>query len=342
MKRIPLFILIPIVLGLIIGTFYFVSDSKEEFDITNTYVLGTLIIATLLLFIIDALDRVIENYKISILPEEEKKKALKEKDKSFFQSIYDSAFRKQSEKEERELVIDHGFDGITELDNNLPNWWLGIFYATIIYAVIYSVFVLSSDWANPPVEYETAVADFEKNYVPPTYDQFIAETTLNEGKIPAGQVLYEGKCVTCHATGGAGGAGPNLTDDYWKNQMTDDLYTNIVATVWKGVDGSAMVAFGENGDLSTEEIEQVAAYIQSLRGVKPPGNPKAPEGTLAPWVDGSNVSKQPAESNQQENEQQTPAEQLDANEQPATGETSDSIAPKAVEQVTETTTQPKV
>lgn len=285
MKRIPLYILIPIVLGLIIGAFYFVSDNKEQFDLTNTYLIGTLVIATLLLFIIDALDRVIENYKISILPEEEKIKALKSKDQSFFQSLYESAFQKQSEKEEQDIIIDHGFDGITELDNNLPKWWLGILYVTMIYAAIYSVFVLFTDFANPPVEYEVAVADFEKNYVPPTYDQFIAETVLDEGKIAAGQVLFEGNCVSCHMKGGAGAAGPNLTDDYWKNQMTDDLYTNIASVIWKGVDGTAMVAWGEDQKLSPEEIEQVSAYVQSLRGIKPPSKPKSPEGTLAPWAD---------------------------------------------------------
>ncbi len=287
MKRIPLFILIPTVLGTIIGTFYFVSDNKEEFDIANTYLIGTLVISTLLLIIIDALERVIENYRVSVLPEEEKKKALEEKEKSYFQSLYESAFQKQSEKEEKDLIIDHGFDGIVELDNNLPKWWLGIMYVSMIYAVIYGIFVIATDFADPVVEYETAVADFEKNYVPPTYDQFIAESVLDEGKIPAGQALYDSKCATCHLKGGGGAAGPNLTDDFWKSQFTDDLYSNIATVIWKGVEGSAMVAFGENGELSPEEIEQVSAYVQSLRGVKPPTQPKSPEGTLAPWADGS-------------------------------------------------------
>ncbi len=291
MKRIPLFILIPTVLGTIIGTFYFVSDNKEEFDIANTYLIGTLVISTLLLIIIDALERVIENYRISVLPEEEKKKALKEKEKSYFQSLYESAFQKQSEKEEKDLIIDHGFDGIVELDNNLPKWWLGIMYVSMIYAVIYGIFVITTDFADPIVEYETAVADFEKDYVPPTYDQFITESVLDEGKIPAGQVLYDSKCATCHLKGGGGAAGPNLTDDFWKSQFTDDLYSNIATVVWKGVEGSAMVAFGENGELSPEEIEQVSAYVQSLRGVKPPTQPKSPEGTLAPWADESASSE---------------------------------------------------
>ncbi|MFV0238416.1 MAG: cbb3-type cytochrome c oxidase N-terminal domain-containing protein [Flavobacteriales bacterium] len=285
MKRIPLYILIPIVLGLIIGAFYFVSDNKEEFDLANVYLIGTLVIATLLLFVIDALDRLIENYKISILPEEEKINALKSRNKSFFQSLYESAFQKQSEQEEKDLVIDHGFDGITELDNNLPKWWLGILYVTMVYAAIYSVFVLFTDFANPPVEYEVAVAKFEKNYVPPTYDQFIAETTLDEGKIPAGKALFESNCVSCHMKGGAGAAGPNLTDDFWKSQFTDDLYSNIASVVWKGVEGTAMVPWGEDQKLSPEEIEQVSAYVQSLRGVKPPTKPKSPEGTLASWAE---------------------------------------------------------
>ncbi len=318
MKRIPLIILIPTVLGLIIGAFYFVSDNKEGFDIANPYLIGTLIISTLLLFIIDALDRVIENYKISILPEEERVKALKEKEKSYFQTLYESAFQKQSEKEEKELVIDHGFDGITELDNSLPKWWLGILYVTMIYAAIYSVFVLATDFADPPVEYDTAVADFEKNYVPPTYDQFIGETVLDEGKIPAGQAIFDANCVSCHMQGGAGAAGPNLTDDFWKNQLTDDLYTNIASVIWKGVDGTAMVAWGEDQKLSPEEIEQVSAYVQSLRGVKPPGKPKQPEGNLAPWAD---ASAQPAPTAVQ-------------------AETESESTPESTEQVVQTSDQP--
>ncbi len=285
MKRIPLYIIIPIVLGLIIGAFYLISDDKENFDFINIYLIGTLVISTVLLMIIDALDRVIENYKISLLSGEEKAEAIREKNKPFHIGVYESAFAKQSDKEETELIIDHGFDGITELDNSLPKWWLALFYFGIVNCFIYMATVYYTDFADPEVEYYASVEEFEKSYVPPTYEQFIGETVLDEGKIDAGKALFEGNCVSCHQKGGAGAAGPNLTDDYWKNQLTDDLYTNVASVVWKGVEGSAMVAWGEDGKLSPEDIEQVAAYVQSLRGVKPPGNPKPKEGTLAPWSD---------------------------------------------------------
>jgi len=287
MKRVPLFIKIPVTLGLIIQVFYFMSNDKAHFNLMDPYLIGVLIISAILVMIIDALDRVIENYRISILPEEEKAEAIKANQKSFFQALYESAFQKQSEKEEQELIIDHGFDGITELDNSLPKWWLGILYITIICAVIYGTFVATTDYADPEVEYTTSIADFEKNYVPPTYEQFIANATLDEGKIPAGKAIFESNCVVCHQKGGAGAAGPNLTDDYWKNQLTDDLYTNIASVVWKGVDGAAMQAWGEDQKLSPEEVEEVAAYVQSLRGTKPPVKSKAREGTLAPWADKS-------------------------------------------------------
>lgn len=284
MKRIPLIILIPIVLLTILCAFFFGSDAKFGIEFfKDPFLIGIMVVSVILLFIYEALDRAIEIYRISTLSEEEKAKALEENKKTFWESIKESAFQKQSEKEEKDLIIDHGFDGITELDNSLPKWWLSLFYITILYAGVYLVAATTSSFSDPKAEYQAEVEYANAHKVKPTFEMVITEAKYDPGMVAAGEKLFEANCVSCHLKGGAGSSGPNLTDEFWKNQRQKDIYQNIVDVVWNGGSpGTAMVKWGDEEKLTQEEVYQVAAYVQSLRGTKP-AKPKAAEGTLAPW-----------------------------------------------------------
>jgi cytochrome c oxidase cbb3-type subunit 3 len=107
-----------------------------------------------------------------------------------------------------------------ELDNQLPKWWLGLFYFGVAYAW-YILFAYGlTDFAHPDKEYEVehkqeiaSVAEWMKNTPPPTIDN----AKYSADNIAEGEQIFKTNCVSCHMEGGKGGIGPNLTDDYWIN-----------------------------------------------------------------------------------------------------------------------------
>src|SRR5690606_32279606 len=185
---------------------------------------------------------------------------------------------------EQEIVLDHNYDGIRELDNKLPPWWTSLFYITIVFAVVYFVYYEVFDGPTQIDEYETEVAiadkeiaEFKKN----NKDLIDAETVelLTEpSDLAAGKAVFTANCVACHKDDGGGGIGPNLTDDYW---ILGGGIKNVFHTISEGGRaGKGMIPW--KTDLKPGEIAQVASYVLSLHGTKP-AEPKAPEGEI--WVD---------------------------------------------------------
>jgi cytochrome c oxidase cbb3-type subunit 3 len=185
---------------------------------------------------------------------------------------------------EQEIVLDHNYDGIRELDNKLPPWWTSLFYITIVFAVVYFVYYEVFDGPTQIDEYETEVAiadkeiaEFKKN----NKDLIDAETVelLTEpSDLAAGKAVFTANCVACHKDDGGGGIGPNLTDDYW---ILGGGIKNVFHTISEGGRaGKGMIPW--KTDLKPSEIAQVASYVLSLHGTKP-AEPKAPEGEI--WVD---------------------------------------------------------
>lgn len=185
---------------------------------------------------------------------------------------------------EQEIVLDHNYDGIRELDNKLPPWWTSLFYISIVFAVVYFVYYEVFDGPTQIDEYETEVAiadkeiaEFKKN----NKDLIDAETVelLTEpSDLAAGKAVFTANCVACHKDDGGGGIGPNLTDDYW---ILGGGIKNVFHTISEGGRaGKGMIPW--KTDLKPSEIAQVASYVLSLYGTKP-AEPKAPEGEI--WVD---------------------------------------------------------
>jgi cytochrome c oxidase cbb3-type subunit 3 len=183
--------------------------------------------------------------------------------------------------EEKALALDHNYDGIVELDNNLPPWWLYGFYACILFSFIYIYrFHVSHSAPSTIQEYEIAVADAEKekaeylkssaNKVDETTVTLLTDATaLGEGK-----KLFGSSCAPCHGAEGQGVVGPNLTDDYW-------LYKGSVKDVFKtikyGIPEKGMKSWKD--DFSPVQLAQITSYIKSLQGTKP-ANAKEPQGEL--------------------------------------------------------------
>lgn len=185
--------------------------------------------------------------------------------------------------EEKNLDLGHDYDGIRELDNRLPPWWLYGFYITILFAGIYLYrYHVSHTAPSSKQEFETSVAKGEaavKAYLELKGESVDENTViqLTSGTdLTAGQKIFltPGKCVTCHAEDGGGNAvGPNLTDEYW-------IYSGDIKTIFKTVKYGAKNGMKSwKDELSAKEMAQVSSYVRSLKGTKPK-NPKAPQGNL--------------------------------------------------------------
>jgi cytochrome c oxidase cbb3-type subunit 3 len=185
-------------------------------------------------------------------------------------------------EKESELLLDHNYDGITELDNHLPPWWKWLFYGTIIWAGVYlAVYHFSDTLPLQDEEYqnEVTLAQEQKAKLMASKPQVVIdENTLtyekNDAFIQAGRKVYVTNCASCHMPDGQGSIGPNLTDEYW---IHGGNIKNIYATIKNGVQEKGMISWGPV--LSPEQIRDVAFYIKSIKGTNPP-NPKAPQGTV--------------------------------------------------------------
>jgi len=179
--------------------------------------------------------------------------------------------------EEETILLDHNYDGIKELDNSLPPWWLYSFYASIVFAVLYlgyyHILGGNTNVENFEEEMEIARLDVEqyKRDNPSTFDA----TKVTAGGAEAGQKIFKSNCAVCHAVDGGGGIGPNLTDEYW---IQGGGIKNIYNTISEGGrDGKGMIAW--KNSLSAEKMQQVASYILTLQGTTAK-KPKEKEGDL--------------------------------------------------------------
>ena len=288
-RRTPVYINILIVLGLLLVVFYMFSQTSDF--LTSKYFLGTAVISIIVVFIQTAIGDLIENEKFKKLTDEEKASYLLETKTPYFQYLWNGAFKSQSEKEEKDILIDHGFDGIMELDNQLPKWWLGLFYFGVAYCVLYITSYFLTDFAHPIKEYDqeykeqiAAVDEYMK-----TVPQATIETAkFSEDNVEEGKVIFQTNCVTCHGEGGKGGIGPNLTDNFWINQPEKTLFKNVFYMVENGSKNNpTMQAWGKNGILTGNDIEKVSAYVYHINQEQNPITPAqggaAPQGTEVQW-----------------------------------------------------------
>jgi cytochrome c oxidase cbb3-type subunit III len=181
--------------------------------------------------------------------------------------------------EEASLDLGHDYDGIRELNNRLPGWWLYGFYGCILFAGIYLYrFHVSHTAPSSKQEFERSVANAElqvQEYLKQKGDA-VDETNVKiltgADDIAAGKGIFVKSCATCHTEAGGGNIGPNLTDDYW-------LHGNDIKIIFKTIRYGINTMPRWDASLSNKQIAQVASYVKKLHGTNPP-NPKPPQGTL--------------------------------------------------------------
>ena len=160
-------------------------------------------------------------------------------------------------KEERDRILGHGAesDGIEEYDNPMPNWWVGLFYVTIVWAAGYAAyyhFIAKKSYVR---DLAAQMAEAETRWPQSTTLATVEETPA---AIAAGDSIYHANCVACHGASLQGGIGPNLVDSTW---IHGDKPEEIVATITHGVPAKGMPTWGPI--LGNEKIGEVAAYIIS-------------------------------------------------------------------------------
>lgn len=198
-------------------------------------------------------------------------------------SWWDKVNKLRPVSQEAELDLGHEYDGIRELNNRLPPWWLYGFYATILFAGIYLWrFHVSHNGPSSKQEYESAVARAEikvQEYLKKkgeAVDENTVTLLTSADDIAAGKAIFTdpSKCPACHNPDGGGNAvGPNLTDEYW-------LYGGSVKNIFKTIKyGTSKGMRSWKDDLSAKQIAQVTSYVLSLKGTKP-ANPREPQGEL--------------------------------------------------------------
>ncbi len=187
-------------------------------------------------------------------------------------------------EEEKNIELDHNYDGIKELDNHLPPWWKGLFYGSIVFALIYmGVYHLTDTLPLSLQEYQNEITKAEDDLRILKASQpaeVVDEKTLLFTKdatiIGRGKLVFmSSNCGSCHrADGGGNSIGPNLTDEYW---LHGGEIGNVFSTIKNGVVEKAMPAWGKV--MSQKDVRDVAFYVMSLQGSNPP-NAKSPQGTL--------------------------------------------------------------
>ena len=180
-------------------------------------------------------------------------------------------FKNQKYDQETDQTTGHSFDGIDELDNPLPKWWMYFFWSTIVFGVFYiGIYGIGgwtgfSDWSSHD-QWDREVAKAEEQFKP-YYDELnamsVEELATNKDALATGQRIFSSNCAVCHGSTATGALGfPNLADNDW---LYGGSAAAIKQTITHGRTG-AMPAKGLKPDMTDIERTDIAAHVLSLSG----------------------------------------------------------------------------
>ena len=187
-------------------------------------------------------------------------------------------------KPDQDHLLEHSYDGIQEFDNPMPRWWVYLFWATIIFSILYFFNVPGFGVGKGRIaDYDrdiaaAASADAKRKAAQPAgaSGEQLTAMTKDASVVALGKQVFGQNCAACHRADAGGQIGPNLADDYWLHGGTLE---QIHKTVVDGVLEKGMPPWGKV--LKPNQVDAVVAYVYTLRGTNPP-NPKAPQGDLVP------------------------------------------------------------
>jgi len=291
-KLIPSYVRVPLIFALVMGAMEYFIDSGDkpafiEYPMVSLFLGVFLFLLVAIEIVVSAVDKVTYH----LLTDEQKKQleevqSLPFTESAFYQSLTKKLTRSKEMEEEHDILLDHDYDGIKELDNVLPPWWVNLFYITIVFAFVYMVrFHIYNDY-DQASEFETemaiAKAEVEKYKLtaPDLMDKDKVTLLTDASDLAQGKKLYEVNCVACHKADGGGSIGPNLTDEHW---ILGGGIKNVFNTLMEGGrEGKGMVAW--KATIKPSDLQKVASYVLSLQGTNPP-DAKPAEGDI--WIDES-------------------------------------------------------
>ena len=288
-KLIPIYVRIPLLYAIMFAVLeYFIDSGDRPAFIKYPIVALFHVVFIFLLIAIEVVLNSVDKVSYHLLSPEEKAQYDLEQTKPIAQQ---EEFKKWMKKftasksinEEADVLLDHDYDGIKELDNVLPPWWVGLFYATIIFALVYLVRFHIMDEYNQDQEFATemqvadkAVEEYMKT-APDVMDKDKVTLLTDGSAIAEGKTLFDANCVACHKADAGGAIGPNLTDKFWIN---GGGIKNVFNTIMEGGrPGKGMIPWKDQ--IKPTQIQKIASYVLSLQGTNPkdakPVEPEAKE-----------------------------------------------------------------
>ena len=289
-KLIPAYIRVLLIFFAVFGAMeYFVDSGDRPAFVKFPMITVFLLVFLFLLIAIEITVSAIDTITYHLLTEEQKAKLEEAKNIGFKESDWYKKMMKAITKSEPienedQLLLAHDYDGIKELDNTLPPWWVYLFYGCIVFAVVYLVRfeILGGDNQETELKNEMAQAKIDVAQYMKTAPDLMDEKTVtlltDPTDLAAGKAIFTANCIPCHRPDAGGQIGPNLTDNRW---ILGGGIKNVFHTLVNGGrDGKGMISW--KATLKPKEMQKVASYVLSLQGSNPV-NPKAPDGEV--WVD---------------------------------------------------------
>ena len=289
-KIIPAYLRVLVIFFAVFGAMeYFIDSGDRPAFIKFPMVSVFLFVFLFLLIAIEITVNAVDTITYSLLSDEQKAKVDAAKNISFkesewYKNLLKSLTRTQPIENEGQLLLEHDYDGIKELDNTLPPWWVYLFYGCIVFSAVYLIRfeIMGGDNQEMELKKEMAqakidVAEYMKT-APDLMDEKSVTLLTDAASLAEGKTIFTTNCVACHRADGGGNIGPNLTDNHW---ILGGGIKNVFHTITNGGrDGKGMIAW--KATLKPKEIQKVASYVLSLQGSNPK-DAKAPDGEI--WVD---------------------------------------------------------
>jgi len=291
-KFFPVYVRVPVIFFIVFALMEYFIDSGDRPAFVKYPMLAVFLFVFLFILIaIEITLSAVNRIMFQLMSPEEKAKLEYENSLSFnestwYKNLMQKLTKTQPIEREGDLLMDHDYDGIKELDNNLPPWWVYLFYICVIFGVIYvaryELFGGDNQETELKMEMAQAKVDVEEylKTAPDLMDEKTVVLLTDKGDLAAGKEIFTTNCAACHRADAGGQIGPNLTDNHW---ILGGGIKNLFHTITNGGrDGKGMISW--KGTLKPKEIQKVARYILSLQGSNPK-DPKAPDGEV--WVDES-------------------------------------------------------
>jgi len=288
-KYFPVYVRFPLLFAAFFFLIEYLVDSGEQpAFIEYPVVLILLILFLFAMIAVEIVAAATNKILNRLMTEEERAEQERLDNLSFYETewykkLMEKLTRSKGVEEEGNLLLEHDYDGIKELDNELPPWWVYLFYATIVFSVIYLARFHMFGGDNQEMEFQKEMAAAQiaiEEYKKTAPDLLTVDNVKyldDESSLAQGKALFDTNCIVCHRADLGGGIGPNLVDEYWiLGGDIKDIFNTIMEG---GRDGKGMVAW--KSIIKPSDIEKVASYVLSLNGSNPP-DAKDPEGEK--WV----------------------------------------------------------